>query len=143
MTSSANYSLMQNREISKPDLGEFNEGKQSAGRSKFQRIGWILKIIEESLPGFLDLIECSQADFDGAVDAMEKYSGLTEEESEYLLALTSHQDRFEYVWRLLDEEDREIAIKMDFKRWQNFWPGFETFQMRALQYAPSGSRELS
>ncbi|MCY1296509.1 hypothetical protein D9M70_458980 [compost metagenome] len=134
MTCSANDSLMENREISKPDMAKLSERKQSAGHSKFQRIGWILKIIEESLPGFFDLIECSQGDFDGAVDAMEKYSGLTEEESEYLLALISYQDRFEYAWRNMDEEEQDIAIRMDYKYWQNFWPGFEMVQIGALEY---------
>ncbi len=140
MKCGANHSLMESQESSQHDLGEFSERKQSAGHSKFQRIGWILKIIEESV-GCFDDLEGSLADFDGALEALEKYAGLGEDECEYLLALTTHQDRFEYVWRLLNEEEREIAIQMDYTQWQNFWPGFETFQMRALQYAPTGSLE--
>jgi hypothetical protein len=56
-------------------------------------------------------------------------AGLSPDEAARLLTLKTLNDRFEYVWDIIGEHERETARVMDFSCFDNFWPGFDAYSL--------------
>ena len=103
-----------------------SEEFRSVRISQFQCIGWLLGIFDDTRR--LDR-------FDGLMnpgydqEALERVGGLLPDEAARLLALTTLRDRFEYVWGIISENERETARIMDFRYYDNFWPGFDAYSL--------------
>jgi len=102
-----------------------SEEFKSVRISQFQCIGWLLGIFDEAQR----LIARSDGLLNPGYDqeALERVARLSPDEASRLLALTTLSDRFEYVWGLIGEEERELARVMDFRYYDNFWPCFDAY----------------
>jgi hypothetical protein len=102
-----------------------SEEFRSVRISQFQCVGWLL--------GIFDHAQRLVDRYDGLMTpgydqkALERVAGLSPDEASRLLALTTLSDRFEYVWGLIGEEERELARAMDFRYYDNFWPCFDAY----------------
>lgn len=106
----------------------------SALKSQFQRIGWLFSIFD-SVECKLEMFGLRLENPEYAIEALKKYSELSEEDCEQLLTLKSVGDRFSFVWSRIDEDERKYALMMPFDGYNNFWPGFGAYQLGALQGA--------
>lgn len=104
-----------------------SEEFKSVRISQFQCIGWLLGIFDDAQR----LIARSDGLLNPGYDqtALERVAGLSPDEATRLLALTTLSDRFEYVWDLIGEDEREVARVMDFRYYDNFWPGFDAYSL--------------
>jgi hypothetical protein len=104
-----------------------SEEFRSVRISQFQRIGWLL--------GIFDHVQRLVDRYDGLMnpgydqEALERVGGLSSDEATGLLALTTLRDRFEYVWNIIGENEREAASIMDFRYYDNFWPDFDAYSL--------------
>ncbi|MGY2337692.1 hypothetical protein ACW9HW_00380 [Pseudomonas sp. SDO5532_S415] len=104
-----------------------SEEFRSVRISQFQRIGWLLSIFDHA--------QRLAARSDGLMnpeyeqEALERVAGLSPDEAARLLELTTLNDRFEYVWEIIGEREREVARIMDFSHYDNFWPGFDAYSL--------------
>lgn len=102
-----------------------SEEFRSVRISQFQCIGWLL--------GIFDHAQRLVDRYDGLLnsgydqEALERVAGLLPDQASRLLALTTLRDRFEYVWDIIGESEREAARTMDFRYFDNFWPCFDAY----------------
>ena len=104
-----------------------SEEFKSVRISQFQCIGWLLGIFDEAQR----LIARSDGLLNPGYDqeALERVAKLSPDEATRLLTLTTLNDRFEYVWDIIGEREREMARDMDFRYFDNFWPGFDAYSL--------------
>ena len=104
-----------------------SEEFRSVKISQFQCIGWLL--------GIFDHAQHLAARYDGLMnpeyeqEALERVACLSPDEATRLLELKTLTDRFQYVWEIIGERERETAKIMDFRYFDNFWPGFEAYSL--------------
>jgi hypothetical protein len=102
----------------------FSEESKSARICRFQTIGWILEIVDTAnkKAGAMNVLDDSYA-----IEALINYAKMTPEAAAELLAAPNWRKRFEAAWDVLDDLEREEAVTLDYDYWDNFWPGFETY----------------
>lgn len=102
-----------------------SEEYRSTRISQFQCIGWLLGIFDHAK----NLVKSCNGDLDAGYDqeALERVAALSSAEASHLISLRTLNDRFEYVWEVIGESERNIAQAMDFNAYDNFWPGFDTY----------------
>jgi len=104
-----------------------SEEFRSVKISQFQCIGWLL--------GIFDHAQRLADRYDGLLnpgfdqEALERVAVLLPNQATRLLALTTLRDRFEYVWEIIGEGEREVARIMDFRYFDNFWPDFDSYSL--------------
>lgn len=122
-----NVSHLERETIVSVEIMWQSEEFRSVRISQFQRIGWLLSIFDQA--------ERLAAHTDGFInpeydqEALERVAGLAPEEATRLLTLKTINDRFEYVWDIIGEEEREVARVMDFRYFDNFWPCFDAYSL--------------
>ncbi|KPG95996.1 hypothetical protein AEQ67_18870 [Pseudomonas sp. RIT-PI-q] len=104
-----------------------SEESRSARISQFQCIGWLLGIFDYAQR----LVDGSDGLLNTGYDqeALERVARLLPDQASRLLALTTLKDRFEYVWDVIGESERELARVMDFRYYDNFWPDFDSYSI--------------
>jgi hypothetical protein len=102
-----------------------SEEYRSTRISQFQCIGWLLGIFDHAER----LVKLSEGLLEPGYDqeALERVACLSSAEAAKLLTLKTLNDRFEYVWDIIGESEREVARVMDFSGYDNFWPGFDAY----------------
>ncbi|MNL95724.1 hypothetical protein D3C81_55270 [compost metagenome] len=104
-----------------------SEEFRSVKISQFQCIGWLL--------GIFDHAQRLADRYDGLVnpgydqEALERVAVLSPDQATRLLSLTTLSDRFQYVWDIIGENERETAKIMDFRYYDNFWPDFDAYSL--------------
>ncbi|MHC8378407.1 hypothetical protein ACYZT3_21105 [Pseudomonas sp. MDT1-16] len=106
------------------EINALSQESKSARRCRFQTIGWILSIVD-TVNKKVDprIVE----DEDYAKKALIKFAKMDEASADLLLSARDWRRRFEAVWPTLDDEQREHALRYDYDDWDNYWPGFDTF----------------
>lgn len=104
-----------------------SEEYRSVRISQFQCIGWLLSIFDSAQR----LIDRSDGLLNEGYDqeALVRVARLSPDQATQLLALTTLNDRFEYVWDIIGESERDVARVMDFRYFDNFWPGFDAYSL--------------
>jgi len=104
-----------------------SEEYRSVRISQFQCIGWLLSIFDSAQR----LIDRSDGLLNEGYDqeALERVARLSPDQATQLLALTTLSERFEYVWEIIGETEREVARVMDFRYFDNFWPDFDAYSL--------------
>lgn len=96
----------------------------STRRSQFQCVGWILscvdRVIEYSRDASIEIF----ADGYG-IDGLIEVGKLPNEVAYALPWANSWEARFNLVWPALDEKQKQIALKMNYSKHENFWPYFD------------------
>lgn len=106
------------------EIRDRSQESRTARRCRFQAIGWILNIVDEADSKIdRDLL----ADPDYAKCALINLAIMHEESADELLAAKDWRRRFEIVWASLSDYERNEALRYDYDYWDNFWPGFDTF----------------
>ncbi|TPG88760.1 hypothetical protein EAH72_32615 [Pseudomonas caspiana] len=105
-----------------------SEEFRSVKISQFQRIGWLLGIFDHARR-LADRSDGLLMNPGYDQEALERVAGLLPDQATRLLALTTLQDRFEYVWDIIGESEREVARIMDFRYYDNFWPSFDAYSV--------------
>lgn len=102
----------------------FSEESKSARICRFQTIGWILEIVDtvHKKAGAMNMLDESFA-----ANALIKYAKMDPLAAAELLAAPNWRNRFEAAWEVLTDLEREDAVTLDYDYWDNFWPGFETY----------------
>jgi hypothetical protein len=106
------------------DINELSQESRSARRCRFQTIGWIMDIVNK-VNSKVD--RYCLADEDYAKKALIKFAMMDEESADRLLSARDLRRRFEAAWSVLDDEERNHALNYDYDYWDNFWPGFDTY----------------
>lgn len=97
---------------------------RSARRCRFQAIGWILHIVDQTES---KIDPRALVDPDYAKNALIEHAMMNEESAVKLLSDKDWRRRFETVWAQLDNQEHNQAMNYDYDYWDNFWPGFDTF----------------
>lgn len=117
-------SYMENQQLSEVTIYGQSEHSKSARISQFQRIGWILEIKKE-----VEVV--TQEEYlvnpDYAEEALARIGGITQDEARMLLSKKGWREVFEYTWSILPQKERDMAIRMDYQFYDNYWPGFEFY----------------
>ncbi len=119
-----------------------SEEFRSVRISQFQCVGWLLGIFDSAQR----LIDRSDGLLNPGYDeeALVRVARLSPDQAIRLLALTTLNDRFEYVWDIIGESEREMARDMDFRDYDNFWPGFDAYSLIWNPYpSPYSGQKLS
>jgi hypothetical protein len=109
--------------------GLSNESK-SALHCRFQTMGWILSIVD-TVNRKVDPNDVLDDDY--ATNALTNYAKMDPESAANLLAARDWRRRFEAAWQTLNDLEREEAITLDYDLWDNYWPGFDTYN-RSLRH---------
>ena len=97
---------------------------RSARSCRFQTIGWILSIVD-TVNRKVDPIDAPDNDY--ALNALIDYAKMDPESAANLLAARDWRRRFEAAWQTLSDLEREEAITLDYDLWDNYWPGFDSY----------------
>lgn len=102
----------------------FSEESRSARICRFQTIGWILEIVDtvHKKAGPMNILDDSYA-----TDALIKYAKMDPDAAAELLAAPNWRERFEAAWEVLTDLEREDAVTLDYDYWDNYWPGFDSY----------------
>ncbi|RON51782.1 hypothetical protein [Pseudomonas frederiksbergensis] len=122
-----NFSHLEKETVVSVEIFGLSEEYRSVRISQFQCIGWLLSIFDTAQR----LIDRSDGLLNEGYDqeALERVAGLSPDQASQLLALTTLNDRFEYVWDIIGESERDEARVMDFRYFDNFWPGFDAYSL--------------
>lgn len=118
-------SYLEKETLAKVVIYNISEEFRSVRVSQFQCIGWLLGVfsLAREKIGNGELVNPEYE-----MEALFKYSGLNWEDCEHLLSLDTPKGRFDFVWSILDDEAKSVALNMDFRYFDNFWVGFESIQ---------------
>lgn len=121
-----NFSHLEKETVVSVEIFGLSEEYRSVRISQFQCIGWLLSIFDSAQR----LIDRSDGLLNEGYDqeALERVARLSPDQATQLLALTT-LDRFEYVWDIIGESGRDVARGMDFRYFDNFWPGFDVYSL--------------
>lgn len=122
-----NVSHLERETVVSVQINGPSEEYRSVRISQFQCIGWLLGIFDCAQR----LIDRSDGLLNPGYDheALERVAGLSTDQAIQLLALTTLNERFEYVWEVIGESERVTASVMDFSCYDNFWPGFDAYSL--------------
>jgi hypothetical protein len=130
----------ENQVLGAVEINDYSLESRTARRCRFQTIGWILGIVDKVNskidPSLL-------ADEQYAQKALMTFAMMGEDAANRLIAARDWRRRFEIVWAILNDEERDHALHYDYDDWDNFWPGFDTFNrtffeaMALLRAAPA------
>lgn len=122
-----NVSHLERETVVSVEIFGLSEEYRSVRISQFQCIGWLLSIFDSAQR----LIDRSDGLLNEGYDqeALVRVARLSPDQAIQLLALTTHSDRFEYVWDIIGESERDVARVMDFRDYHNFWPGFDAYSL--------------
>jgi hypothetical protein len=67
------------------------------------------------------------ADEEYAKKALIRFAKLDEASADQLLNARDWRRRFETAWQQLDNNERDEALYLDYDFWDNYWPGFDSF----------------
>lgn len=119
------------QELAWVEIHGLSEESRSARKCRFQTIGWILGIIdtaqEKTHPSNL-------LDESFAFDALIKYAKMDTKSAKQLLAEKSWRKRFEVAWQDLNDREREEAVTLNYDYWDNYWPGFDTYNVTLRKF---------
>jgi len=122
------------------EINDYSSESRTARRCRFQAIGWILDIVDKANS---KIDPRCLADEEYAQKALVKFVKMDEDVAYQLIAAPDWRRRFEIVWAILNDEERDHALYYDYDCWDNFWPGFDTFNrtffeaMGQLRAAPA------
>lgn len=136
MSYSIDIAHMELQTVARIDIFHASENFTSARKSQFQCIGWILDIVSQVQS---KVKKCDIVNPDYAFMAMTSIAMLSDAQATELLAQKKLQDQFEYVWSILDQDERDFALHMDFHDFHNFWPGFDAYSQVWSQSLKSSS----
>lgn len=122
-----NVSHLEKETVVSVKIFGLSEEYRSVRISQFQCIGWLLSIFDSAQR----LIDRSDGLLNEGYDqeALVRVARLSPDQATQLLALTTLNDRFEYVWDIIGESERDVARVMDFRYFDNFWPGFDAYSL--------------
>jgi hypothetical protein len=119
------------QELAWVEINGFSEESRSARICRFQTIGWILDIVDtvhnKTHPDNL-------LDESFAVDALNKYAKMDTKSAKQLLVAKNWRKRFEVVWQDLNDREREEAVTLNYDYWDNYWPGFDTYNVTLRKF---------
>ena len=128
------------QELAWVEINGFSEESRSARKCRFQTIGWILDIVDtvhnKTHPD--NLLNESFA-----LDALIKYAKMDATFGEQLLVAKNWRKRFEVVWQNLDDLEREEAVTLNYDYWDNYWPGFDTYNVTLRKFLMNYKPQLS
>lgn len=128
------------QELAWVEINGFSEESRSARKCRFQTIGWILDIVDtvhdKTHPD--NLLNESFA-----LDALIKYAKMDATSGEKLLVAKNWRKRFEVVWQSLDDLEREEAVTLNYDYWDNYWPGFDTYNVTLRKFLMNYKPHLS
>jgi hypothetical protein len=116
------------------EINYLSQESRSARRCRFQTIGWILDIV--------DMVNAKVdprclADEEYAKKALIKFAKLDEASADQLLNSRDWRRRFETAWQQLNNDERDEALYLDYDYWDNYWPGFDSFNCTFRDYLVS------
>lgn len=122
-----NFSHLEKETVVSVEIFGLSEEYRSVRISQFQCIGWLLSIFDTAQR----MIDRSDGLLNEGYDqeALERVARLSPEQASQLLALTTLKERFEYAWDIIGESERDVARVMDFRYFDNFWPGFDAYSL--------------
>jgi hypothetical protein len=119
------------QELAWVEINGLSEESRSARKCRFQTIGWILDVVDtvhnKTHPD--NLLNESFA-----LDALIKYAKMDAKSAEQLLVAKNWRKRFEVVWEHLDDFEREEAVTLNYNYWDNYWPGFDTYNVTLRKF---------
>jgi hypothetical protein len=106
------------------EILSLSEESKSARLCRFQTIGWILGIVDtvHKEAGAMNVLDDSFA-----AEALINYAKLDPFAAAKLLTAPNWRKRFEAAWEVLTDSEREDAVTLDYDYWDNFWPGFDSY----------------
>jgi hypothetical protein len=119
------------QELAWVEIHGLSEESRSARKCRFQTIGWILDIVDtvHSKTDPLNLLDDSYA-----LNALIDYAKMDNESAALLLAARNWRKRFETAWGNLDDLEREEAVTLNYDYWDNYWPGFDTYNVTLRKF---------
>jgi hypothetical protein len=128
------------QELAWVEINGLSNESRSARNCRFQTIGWILEIVDtvHSKTDPRNLLDDSYA-----VDALIKYAKMDTESAASLLAAKNWRERFEVVWQNLNDLEREEAVTLNYEYWNNYWPGFDTYNVALRKFLSNYEAQIS
>ncbi|WP_210558294.1 MULTISPECIES: hypothetical protein [unclassified Pseudomonas] len=115
------------------EINSLRTESRSARRCRFQTIGWILSIVD-TVNSKIDP-RCL-ADEEYAKKALIKFTGMDEKSADQILNAHDWRRRFEAAWQILNNDERKEALHLNYDFWDNYWPGFDSFNCTLRDYFP-------
>lgn len=137
MTYFIDVTYMEIQALAKVTISDSSEYCRSTRESQFQCIGWILNIVKTQRSKVDDEWLVNP---DYAVEALVSIAGLTYEHAVELIAMQTVKEQFRFVWELLDDDERDLAINLNYEAYDNFWPSFDVYN---IAWAKSAARTKS
>lgn len=128
------------QELAWVEISGLSEESRSARTCRFQTIGWILGIVDtvhqKTHPDNL-------LNDDYALDALIKYAKMDADSAASLLVAKNWRKRFEVVWQDLNDLEREDAVTLNYDYWDNYWPGFDTYNVTLRKFLMNYKPQIS
>ncbi|MHC8383978.1 hypothetical protein [Pseudomonas sp. LB3P14] len=92
---------------------------------RLQCIGWMLDTVEK-VEEQLQL-GCTWTNPEDTIESMERLAGIPKQLARKIIAANNRNEKFDLVWNYISDEEKNLAITVDFNASHNFWPGFQLF----------------